>query len=119
MTRRKQHTITANYTVPAYERDVTIVANAVDLVVTLPPAGRGTKGNRVTLVVEDISASTGASLSPAPADMIRGTGVTGVDNKDLINTAATDALGDAATLVCDGDTGWWIENLIGTWALEA
>ncbi len=119
MTRRKYHTIATSYTVPAYERDVTLVASAVDLVVSLPPAGAGTKGNRVTLVAGVASTITGASLSPATADKIQGTGITAADNKDLINTAATDAVGDAATLVCDGVDGWWIENLIGTWAREA
>ena len=119
MTRRKQHTTAVSLSIPAYERDVSVVATAVDLVISLPPAGRGTRGNRITVVAGVASTVTGLSLSPASADKIQGTGITAADNKDLINTAATDAVGDSLTVVCDGVDGWWIEGKIGTWAREA
>lgn len=106
-------------TLTARDRDVTVVAAVADLVINLPPAGRGTKGNIVRVEVETLSTGTGCSLSPTSVDQIHGTGITAADNKDLINTAATDAVGDAAELVCDGDQGWRITNLVGTWARQA
>ena len=118
MTRRKQRTTAVSISLAAYERDVSVVCSAADLVVSLPPASQGTRGNRVTVLTGAASTGTGTSISPATGDKIQGTGITAADNKDLINTAATDAVGDAATLVCDGVDGWWIENLIGTWARE-
>lgn len=92
------------------------VANAVDLVITLPAT---VAGLMITAVVETASATTGLSLSPNASDKIMGTGITAADDKDLINTAATDAVGDSVTLIGDGVDGWWIVNLIGTWAREA
>lgn len=120
MTRRKFHEVSVTpYTLPVYERDVTIVCAVADLVVNLPPAGAGTKGNKVTMTVKTISGGTGASFSPVSSDKIQGTGITAADNKDLINSGATDAVGDTLTLVCDGADGWWITSKIGTWAREA
>ena len=72
-----------------------------------------------TFIVKTLSATTGAQISPATADAIHGAGLTSVDDKDVINTAATDAEGDMVTIVGDGVDGWWITELEGTWAKEA
>lgn len=61
----------------------------------------------------------GLSISPAAADAIHGNGLTSVDNKDLINTGATDREGDMVELVADGVDGWFIVSVNGTWAKEA
>jgi hypothetical protein len=72
------------------------------------PAGTGDNGNAI-------------SVSPVAADAIEG-GVTGtaVDNKDLINTAATARVGDEVTILNNGRTeGPSVVALKGVWAREA
>jgi hypothetical protein len=92
---------------------------AVDAVFTLPAAAAATKGVWYEFEAGELSGGVGLSISPAAADHIRGNGLTSVDNKDLINTGASDRLGDSARLYCDGVDGWVIEAVVGTWAKEA
>jgi hypothetical protein len=92
---------------------------AVDAVFTLPAAAAGTKGVWFEFETGALSGGTGLSISPAAADHIRGNGLTSVDDKDLINSGATDQLGDSVRLYCDGVDGWVIDSIIGTWAKEA
>jgi hypothetical protein len=107
---------TVSFTVAASESGAVYMCKAVDLVATLPTSAAGL---RYTFIAHTVSATTGLSLSPAAADAIMGNGLTSVDNKDLINTAATDSEGDAVTIIADGADGWWIESITGTWAKEA
>ena len=47
---------------------------------------------------------------------------TGVVNKDLINTGATDVVGDRVTVVSTGAAGtaaWRAFNAVGVWSKEA
>ena len=92
---------------------------AVDAVFTLPAASAGTKGVWYEFECGALSSGTGLSVSPAAADHIRGNGLTSVDDKDLINSGASDRLGDMVRLYCDGIHGWVIEAVVGTWAKEA
>lgn len=92
---------------------------AVDVIFTLPAAAAATKGVWYEVETGAVSAGTGLSISPAAVDHIRGNGLTSVDNKDLINSGATDRLGDMVRLYCDGVDGWVIDAIIGTWAKEA
>jgi hypothetical protein len=96
---------------------------AVDAVLTLPAAaGAGMAGVTYFIECGAVSAGTGLSISPAAADAIYGNGLTAVVNKDLINTGASDRLGDSVKIVCSGVTGvgaWVIAEVIGTWAKEA
>lgn len=92
---------------------------AVDAVFTLPAAAAGTKGVWYEFECGALSTGTGLSISPAAADHIRGNGLTSVDDKDLINSGASDRLGDSVRLYCDGVDGWVIEAVVGTWAKEA
>ena len=92
---------------------------AVDAVFTLPAAAAGTAGVWYEFETGALSAGTGLSISPAAADHIRGNGLTSTDDKDLINTGATDRLGDSVRIYCDGVDGWVIETVVGTWAKEA
>lgn len=108
--------ITTNRTVTNAESGINLIADAVDLTVTLPAT---VEGMLVTVTVKTISASTGVSISPNASDKIMGGGITPADDKDLINTAATDAVGDTVTLLGDGVDGWIIINKIGTWARQA
>lgn len=91
---------------------------AVDAVFSLPPASAATKGVWYEFETGAVSTGTGLSISPAAADHIRGNGLTSVDDKDLINTGATDRLGDSVRMYCDGVDGWVIEAIIGTWAKQ-
>jgi len=91
----------------------------VDAVFTLPAASAATKGVWYEFECGALSTGTGLSISPAAADHIRGNGLTSVDNKDLINTGATDRLGDSVDLYCDGVDGWVISGIVGTFAKEA
>jgi hypothetical protein len=92
---------------------------AVDAVFTLPAAAPALKGVWYEFETGALSSGTGLSISPAAADHIRGNGLTAVDDKDLINTGATDRLGDMVRIYCDGVDGWVIDAVIGTWAKQA
>lgn len=95
-----------------------IFVGVVDGVFTLPAVAAANKGATYTFVCGVASGGTGLSISPAAADHIRGAGLGAVDNKDLINTGATDVIGDSATIVSDGVDGWIITGLGGIWAKE-
>lgn len=107
----------ATQTLTALQSGETFVG-AVDAVFTLPAAAAGTKGVEYFFVCGAASSGTGLSISPNSADNIRGAGLSAVDNKDLINSGATDVIGDTAHIVCDGVDGWIIVSLSGTWAKE-
>lgn len=106
----------AAYTVTEADNGRTFVATAVDLVFTLPATKNGLE---YTFYTGLASTTTGLSISPAAADKINGLGITAADNKDLINTAATDAVGDCVTIRGDGVDGWYVVSIRGTWAREA
>lgn len=110
---RQVSTKTADYTVKASESGMVFIAGAADVVFTLPSTEAGL---RYTFITKTVSAGTGTSISPAAADAIHHT--TSVDNKDLINSGATDVEGDSVTLIGDGAEGWWVDGIFGTWAKE-
>lgn len=91
---------------------------AVDAVFTLPAIATALTGVWYEFECGALSAGTGLSISPAAADAIRGSGLTAVVNKDLINSGASDVLGDSVRIYCNG-TAWVIDAIIGTWAKEA
>lgn len=109
-----------NYTVLASESGATFIGSAADVVFTLPSTAAGLVYRFITGAV---SAGTGLSVSPAAADKIIGScdgvAITAADNKDLINTGATDVAGDSITLIGDGTDGWYIIGSTGVWAREA
>lgn len=109
----------ASVTLTAADSGKVFTNSAADVVYTLPAADASTKGCFYKFVTLTVSGGTGVSISPAAADKIQGTGLTAADNKDLINSGATDAVGDAVTLVCDGVDGYIVTEIIGTWAREA
>lgn len=109
-----------NYTVLASESGATFIGSAADVVFTLPATAAGLVYRFVTGAV---SAGTGLSVSPAAVDKIMGScdgvSITAAADKDLINTGATDVLGDSITLIGDGVDGWYIIGSTGVWAREA
>jgi hypothetical protein len=94
----------------------------VDAVFTLPSAALTPIGTAYAFECGALSAGVGLSISPNAADAIGGNGLGVVLNKDLINTGATDRLGDSARIYCTGVAGvsaWMMTDVIGTWAKEA
>jgi hypothetical protein len=107
-----------NRTLTQDESGAVVIVTAADKVITLPATQLGLVYT-VMLGAGGLSASTGLSVSPAAADQIIGNGFTVADDKDAINTGATDVVGDSITLVGDGSAGWYVTNVTGTWAREA
>lgn len=106
---------TDNYTVLATESG-TVFKIATDAkVFTLPATAEGLW---YTFVNSGADGNNILTISPQAADSIIGGGLTSVDDKDLINTKATAKEGDTVTLVADGVDGWFITDLVGTWAKE-
>lgn len=106
----------ANYTVQPSDSGSILVATAADVVFTLPPTADGLW---YTIVFKVPSAGTGGKVSPDANDKIMGNGFTSANNKDAINSGATDREGDSITLAADGLDGWFIIGITGTWAREA
>jgi len=112
--------VTASKTLtPSDHGKVLIADSTTSVVLTLPSSAAYPAGLQYTLVLEQITAGTGHAFSPNAVDMITGNGLTAVDDKDLICTGATDRVGDAITIVSDGELGWYITSVVGTWAKEA
>lgn len=105
-----------DYTVTAADSGKTLVMNGDDKTFTLPAT---VDGLTYTFVVGATSTSVGLSVSPNADDQLIGNGFTALDDKDAINTQATERVGDAITVVGDGSAGWYITNVEGTWAREA
>ena len=99
----------ASFTLTAADSGNIFFITAADVVATLPAT---VNGLYYTFIIKTLSVTTGFSLSPVAADSING----GTDAADLINTPATDALGDAITIHGDGLTGWHTSAKIGAWA---
>jgi hypothetical protein len=95
---------------------------AVDAVFTLPQVvNMDDKGIFYVFQPGALSGGTGLSISPNAADGIGGAGLTSVVNKDLINTGATDAVGDEVRIECSGVPGtgaWVVTEMSGIWAKE-
>lgn len=100
----------ASFTVTPEDSGKVFVITAVDLDCTLPATEPGLY---YTFVIETPSSSVGFEIDPAASDNIN----RGTDGVTLKNTAATDAIGDAITIVGDPDgEGWLTMDKIGTWA---
>ena len=108
---------TASWTLSETDSGKVFEIGATDVVATLPAlSGLGGRSIEYKFIVTTVSATTGFSISPAAADSINN----GTDNKDLINTAATDAVGDCVTVHSDANGVTWLAVVnAGTWAAEA
>lgn len=108
--------VATNQTLTADDSGKTYIGLAADLVFTLPPTAENL---RYAFVTKTLSTVTGLSVSPNAADKIMGNGFTSADDKDAINTAATDREGDLIEVTGDGVDGWFITRVIGTYARQA
>ena len=94
----------------------------VDAVFTLPSAVVAPVGTWYEFECGALSSGVGLSISPNSADAVIGNGLSAVNNKDLINSGASDRLGDSVRIHNTGVAGtgaWVIDAIIGTWAKEA
>lgn len=108
----------ADFTLTANDSFKTFIITDVDKVASLPATAAGLRYTFI-IAAAALSGGTGFSINPVAADKIMGPGITSADNKDLINTGATDAEGDLITLVGDGVHGWYVTAKNGTWDREA
>jgi len=110
----------ASFTVTPEDDGKTFIFDSpTSVVATLPEASEANAGLEFTFIVEQLTTATGHSLSPAAADFITGNGLTATVDKDLICTHSSDRVGDAVTVVNDGELGYYIKSIIGTWAKES
>ena len=110
--------VTDDTTVTAADSGNIYIVNAADKTITLPATEKGLFYHITADATAVASGSVGTSVSPVAADGING----GVVNKDLINTAATDVIGDCVTVVGSGTAGvtaWAVISKGGIWAAEA
>ena len=107
---------TASFTVTAADHGTTFVFDSTTSVVATLPAT--VQGLRFRFLVEQLTTSGGHAVSPAAADQILGNGFTAADDKDAICSAASDAVGDWLEVTGDGELGWYITSIKGTWARE-
>jgi hypothetical protein len=84
---------------------------------TLPAIADGLSG--ITIVSGGAFGTQATTINPAAADMILGPDITGADNKDLINTKATQRRGDFVTLDFGDADGYAVVEMRGIWAREA
>jgi hypothetical protein len=105
----------ATYTLTAQDDGLTLIANnaAATVVVTLPDASVAGIGAKYTVVTGALpGAGAGTTVTPASGDNINAKAA----DATLVNSAASDAVGDSVTLVSDGATTWFTVAKIGTWA---
>jgi hypothetical protein len=91
----------------------------VDAVFTLPDVALANDGVWYDFECGVPSSGTGLSVSPDASDFIRGNGLTATADKDLINSGASDRIGDMVRVQSNGVDGWMITAIIGTWAKQS
>lgn len=84
---------------------------------TLPAIAAGLSG--LAIVSGGAFGTQATTIDPAAADMILGPDITGADNKDLINTKATQRRGDYVVLIAGDADGYMVTEMRGIWAREA
>lgn len=114
--------VTASTTLTAEDSGKTFTTGTDNVVFTLPATAAGLK---FTFINTGADGAAKVSVSPAADDAIHGTTnastnvvLSGVDNKDAINTKATATTGDNITIIGDGAEGWYVVGCHGIWASE-
>ena len=109
--------VTASFTATPEQSGTTFVMDSTtSIIITLPSTAAGLE---YSFSVKQLTSSVGHSFSPAAVDKFFGNGLTGVDDKDLQCSAATDRVGDFVKIKGDGLDGWLITSAIGTFAIES
>jgi len=108
---------TAAYTMAAADSGLVTTVTAVgNTVITLPAT---VVGYSFTIVNGATNGVGEISVDPNASDKIVGGSLTGGDGKKFTNTLATSKKGDLIKLVADGVNGWFVTEIVGTWAAEA
>ncbi len=84
---------------------------------TLPAIATGLSG--LAIVSGGAFGTQATTIDPNASDMILGPDITGADNKDLINTKATQRRGDYVILIAGDADGYMVTEQRGIWAREA
>ena len=123
----KVTTLTANYTLTVQDSGKTFLIATDALVITLPDTVAGLE---YTFMNSGADGNNIITVSPAAADGISGTvtlaatvvSLSGVVDKDLINTKATSISGDTSKIIGTGVAGteaWLLSGSTGIWISEA
>tara|TARA_R100000808_G_scaffold22605_1_gene49273 strand:+ start:92 stop:478 length:387 start_codon:yes stop_codon:yes gene_type:complete len=109
--------ITADKTLSYGDSGKVFLVGTDALTITLPATKAGVRYTFINSGADDAVLIT---VSPNASDAIMGTiaavVMTGSDNGDLTNTKSGANKGDWATIVGDGDAGWYITGGDGVWA---
>jgi hypothetical protein len=111
----KSQTKSADYTMAEGDSGQITYVDTDAKTITLPAT---VVGYAFTLVNAGTDGAVALTISPNANDKIMGAGLTSADNKDIVNTKATAKTGDRVTLVGDGANGWFVTEMVGTWARE-
>ena len=102
------------------EDGTTYIANnsAATFTLTLPKAATAGAGTKFRLIAGVLpGAGAGTTLTPNAVDKFQGNGFNAkTAGQTLVNSAASDALGDYVEVVSDGGTIWYVISKVGTWA---
>jgi hypothetical protein len=115
----KTQTKSANYTMTAADSGYVTYVDTDAFTITLPDCTTMPAGTTYTFVNAGVDAAVLITISPNAADMIQGVGLTGANDKDILNTKATAKHGDLVTIVNDKVDGWVVSRMHGTWARQA
>lgn len=113
-------TSVAALTLDGTDDGATVIANnsAATVVLTLPRTTVVGPGFVATLLVGVLpGAGAGTTLTPNANDKFAGNGFNAkTAGQTLVNSAATDAVGDLVTVQSDGAGVWYVISKVGTWA---
>ena len=113
---RIKETVSADKPLDAQDTGKIIEVDTDAVKLTLPSTVAG-----ITYHIRNVGADGTVEIliDPASADLIAGPDIGGADDKDLINTKATQKKGDYVIIVGNGVAGWHVVDISGTWAAEA
>ena len=115
--RTSRELFSANSTLDATDCGRCLFVDTDAVVLTLPAIADGLGGVKIVNIAAFGAAKV--SIDPQAVDMILGPGITGADNKDLINTKATAKRGDYVVIDLGDADGYVVTEMVGTWAREA
>lgn len=113
----KREALTSTKTFDAEDSGKLFWATGDATALTLPAIATGLSG--LTIVSGGAFGAQATTISPNASDMILGPDITGADDKDLINTKATQRRGDFVELIAGDADGYMVVKLRGIWAREA
>ncbi len=112
----QSETLIDNKTLDEGDSGVLQIMTVTNKTITLPAT---VLGYSYTVMNGGADGAVLVKIAPNANDKIMGNGYTAANNKYVANTAATAKKGDYIKLVGDGADGWFITEVVGTWAKEA